>query len=191
MATSDRIKISNVRLSYPNLYETEKYGSGKEDTGKWSATLLIPKDREDTMEKLRALGLVVAEEVFGAGKVPKKIWDTDKCALRDGDKEEADEYQDHWSLKATSNKRLLLTDRARDQVTVDDGADPYNGIFYPGCYVTAIVSLWCADSYRHIRANLHAVQFVKDGERLGSGEGGPKVEDLMGELDALDDDVDV
>ena len=74
MAVSKEIALKNVRLSYPNLYDKEKYKG--EPTNNWSATFLLPKDREDTVKAFRTMGENLVEEVLGNGKIPKKLWMT-------------------------------------------------------------------------------------------------------------------
>ncbi len=190
MATSTQFKLDNVTLSYPNLYDKEKYQGDVTDN--WSAVLIFEKERQDLYKKIIKHGDLVCAEEFGK-KIPKKIWETDKCCLRDGDDYDDDDegnnfYEDKWTIKAQNKKRILTIDRAKDQVGQDDGEDEYNGIFYPGCKVDVIISMWTASSYPHIRSNLHIVQFRADGERLGSG--GPNVSGMLDMLDEIDDDED-
>ena len=185
MAVSKEIALKNVRLSYPNLYDKEKFKG--EPTNNWSATLLLPKSREKTLAEFKALAEGVVSEVTG-GKIPKKLWSTDKCCLRDGDMEEKPDYEDMWTIKASTNKRILTVDRFGDQVGQDDGDDPYNGIFYPGCMVDAVISIWYTEGYGHVRANLHIVRFRTDGEKLGGGDGAAKSQDMLGLLDFDEED---
>ena len=189
MAVSKEIALKNVRLSYPNLYDKEKYKG--EPTNNWSATLLLPKDRIETVKAFKSLAeATVAEVLGGKDKLPKKLWFTDKCCMRDGDLEDKEDYTDMWTIKASTNKRILTVDRFGDQVGQDDGDDPYNGIFYPGCMVDAVVSIWYTEGYGHIRTNLHVIRFRADGEKLGSSDSAPKAEAMLDLLD-FDDDVDI
>ncbi len=194
MATSKQFKLSNVILSFPNLYSKEKYQG--EETANWSAVLMFEKSRKDLFEAIREAGDAAVAEEFGK-KAPKKIWETDKRALKDGDDyddndEGVNAYEGLYTLKSSNKKRILTLDRSLDQVALDDGDDEYNGIFYPGCKVDVIVSMWTAASYPHVRSNLHIVQFRADGERLGGN--GPNVSGMMEMLDEIDDedeDVDI
>ena len=189
MAVSKEIALKNVRLSYPNLYDKEKYKG--EPTNNWSATFLLPKDRVETVKAFKDLAEATVSEVLG-GKIPKKLWATDKCCMRDGDLEEKDDYDDMWTIKASTNKRILTVDRFGDQVGQDDGDDPYNGIFYPGCYVDGVLSIWYTEGYGHVRANLHVIRFRADGEKLGGGgDSAEKQEASMSLLDFDDEEIDI
>lgn len=184
MANSKTVLLTNVRLSYPNLYTKEVYEG--EETKNWSATLLIPKDREEFVAELWSIAMANAEEALGKGKVPRKIKTSDRCCIRDGDMEEDENYSGMLSLKAMNSKRILTVDRAKNQVTAEDGDDDRNGIFYPGCFVDAQINFWTTAGYPEIRANLLLVRFRKAGDRIGGS--GPSAVDLLDGLDDLENE---
>ena len=46
-----KIKLKNVRLSFPSFFQTEKFG--EEDTGKYSATFIL--DKEDNAAEIKQI----------------------------------------------------------------------------------------------------------------------------------------
>jgi hypothetical protein len=171
---SERIQLKNVRLSFPSLFEKTAFkgnDANKDKEGKYEATLLIPKTDTATKAKIDAM---IAKAVSEAGfKIP-----SDKRCLRDGDEAEYEGYEGNWSLKASSKKRPTTLDRAKGVVTKDDD------LFYPGCYVNAIVNFWIQDNDfgKRVNANLYGVQFFAHGETFGDSV------DVTNDFDALEDD---
>ena len=153
-----KIKLSNVRLSFPNLFHRAVF-NGEE--GKYGATFLLPKSETAQADRLRgAIKKMVAEELKGA-KIP-----ADKLCMRDGDDAEYDGYAEHWSIKASNGTRPLVLDRDKSPLTADDNK------VYAGCYVNAVIRLWAQNNQwgKRINANLLGVQFVRDGEPFGDGD---------------------
>jgi len=173
MAENERIKLNNVRLSWPSLYETEKFKG--EDTDKYAATFIIPKD-DPAAKKIKKR----IDELLKENKV-KKMKD-DKICLKDGDESEYEEYEDHYHIKCTNSKRPTLLDKDKTPVTKEDD------IFYPGCRVNASIDLWFQDNDwgKRINANLYGVQFNKDDEPFGMGP-----IDATDDFDEVDDDDDI
>ncbi len=154
---SQKIKLSNVRLSFPNIFSRAVF-NGEE--GKYGATFLLPKEEIEQADKLRgAISALVKSELKGA-KLP-----ADKVCMRDGDDSDYNGYDGHWSIKASNNTRPLVLDRDKSPLTADDEK------LYAGCYVNAIIALWVQNNQwgKRVNANLLGVQFVKDGEPFGDG----------------------
>ena len=145
-----KLKITNARLSFPNLF---KRASFQGEEGKYGCTLLIAKDDPQIGKIKDAIGTLVANELKGAKLGP------DKLCLRDGDESEYDGYAGHYSLKASLDQRPTVIDRDKSPLTADDGVP------YAGCYVNASVTLWAQSNSwgKRINASLGGVQFVKDG----------------------------
>ena len=161
-----KIKLSNVRLSFPNIFRRAVF-NGEE--GKYGSTFLLPKSEKEQADRLRgAIKAMIAEELKGA-KVP-----ADKLCMRDGDESEYAGYAEHWSIKASNNTRPLALDRGKAPLTEDDG------VLYAGCHVNAIINLWAQNNQfgRRINANLLGVQFVRDGEPFGDGGRTAAVDDF-------------
>lgn len=169
-----KIIIKNARLSFPSLFEHEIYNN--EDTGKFAATLLIPKDHPivPTIEKAVQSA---AEEKFGK-PLPKGV---KFQVLMDGDEKDYDGYEGHYSIKASTKKRPVLIERDKTPIVKDDK-------LYAGCFVNASISIWVMDNKygKKVLANLNAIQFFEDGDPLSGGV--DYSDDDFEELEAITDD---
>lgn len=165
-----KIKLSNVRLSFPSIFNRAEFNG---EQGKFEATFLMDKETQaDQIEKLEtAIEAAIKEAKI---KVP-----SDKRCLKDGDEVEYDGYAGQVSLKASSKKRPTVIDRDKTPLMEDDQNAPY-----AGCYVNAVIDLWVQNNNfgKRINANLYGIQFVKDGEAFGSGD-----IDVMDDFDDIDD----
>jgi len=167
-----KIKLNNVRLSFPSLFKRAEFNG---QVGKFEATFLL--DKEDTKTKKLIDDAIAAALAAAKVKVPK-----DKYCVRDGDDSEYAGYADHFSIKASSNKRPTVINRDKTPLVEDDD------VIYAGCYVNAIIDFWIQDnSYgKRVNANLYGVQFVRDGDAFGSGD-----VDVVDDFDSIDDDGDL
>lgn len=155
-----KIKLNNVRLSFPNLFRKAVF-SGEET--KFEATLLLDKKKHAETIKEIETAIAAAIKEKWQGKV--KAIPADKLCMKDGDNFDYAGYAGNMSFKASSNKRPLVLDRDRSPLTEDDGK------IYAGCYVNAMVELWVQDNQygKRVNANLLGVQFAKDGEPFADG----------------------
>jgi len=168
-----KIKLNNVRLSFPSIFYKAKYGG--EET-KYEATFLLDKDTH--AEKIEEINEAIKSMIKTELKVQKL--GAEKICFKDGDEIGYDGYDNTMSFKASSSKRPLAFDRDKTPLTDDDNR------LYAGCYVNAIVELWAQNhpTYgKRINANLHGVQFWKDGKPFGSG-----ASVSADDFDAFDDD---
>lgn len=153
-----KIKMQGVRLSFPSLFNTSKFGGA--DTGKYEATFILDKKTHKAViaDIIKVIDALSKEEL--KSKVP-----SDKLCLKDGDEMGRDEYQGMYTLKASSKKRPLVIDRDQSPITESDNA------VYAGCYVNAIVTLWAQNNQygKRINAQLDGVQFNRDGDPFGDG----------------------
>ena len=153
-----KIKMKNVRLSFPSLFQTEQFGG--EDTGKYAATFILDKDDNATEIKQiqDEINRLMKEEL--KSKLP-----ADRVALKDGDEMARPEYEGKMTVKASTKKRPLVIDR--DKTPLSDGDDKP----YAGCYVNAIVSLWAQNNQfgKRVNASLEGIQFCEHGEPFGTG----------------------
>lgn len=166
------IMLKNVRLSFPSLWQTEKFGS--EDTGKYAATFILNKEQHKTeIDKLKKL---ITEGVKAELKVPNLP--PEKICLKDGDNTERPEYQGAYIIKASTKKRPTVIDRDKTPLAEDDGKP------YAGCYVNCIIDLWYQDNKfgKRINANLHGVQFAADGESFADAT------DVADEFEAIEEE---
>ena len=184
---SKKFKLRNVRLSYEHIFTPTKFDDNQE-TAKYSATFIIPKDHADLPVIKRALFDAGQEEFpadFKPGSWPKGY----TCSLKDADKETDSNgeilaeknpaYKGCYVIEANSVNRPLTINRNKSAVTEADG------IIYAGCYVNASLGI---SGYTYgkvkkgVKAYLNGVQFVQDGERFGA--------DALDDFDELDADED-
>ena len=187
---SKKVILRNVRLSYEHIFTPTKFDDNQE-TAKYSATFIIPKDHADLPVIKRALFDAGQEEFpadFKPGSWPKGY----TCGLKDADKdtdsngeilaEKNPAYKGSYIIEANSVNRPVTVNRKKAAVTEADG------VIYAGCYVNAslgIAGYTYGKVKKGVKAYLNAVQFVADGERFGS--------DALSDFDDLDgedDDID-
>jgi len=167
--------LKNVRLSFPSLWKTEKFGN--EDTNKFAATFILDKkEHAKDIEKIKQL---IAEGIRDELKVDSLPGN--RTCLKDGDESGRSEYQDAYILKATTKRRPTIIDRDKSPLMEEDGRP------YSGCYCHAIIDFWFQNNQfgKRANANLLGIQFYKDGEAFGSGP-----IDVTDEFDFLDADYD-
>lgn len=175
MADIGKIKLTNVRLSFPHLFRAQAFTAGQEAS--FNAAFILDKsgDAEQILEVRRVM-TAVAREKWGAN-VPKGL----KLCLRDGaepGKEEVDGYGPTvMFMSASSRKRIPVVDRNLTPLTEEDGKP------YAGCYVNASLRVWAQDNEfgKRINAQLQAVQFALDGDPFG--EAPVKVDEEFEKLD--------
>lgn len=170
-----KIKVQNVRLSFPSLFQQAVFGG--ESTGKYEATFILNKvEHKDVIEQIKAAMQTIQKDVI------KSKVASDKLCLKDGDESGRDEFAGCYTIKASTKKRPLIIDRDRSPITEDDNK------VYAGCYVNAIFSLWGqANSYgKRVNAQLDGVQFAKDGEPFG--DSGISVNEFDAFGDAADEE---
>tara|TARA_R100001198_G_scaffold1670_1_gene1164 strand:- start:3621 stop:4148 length:528 start_codon:yes stop_codon:yes gene_type:complete len=153
-----KIKLNNVRLSFPSLWRKAVFGG---DETKYEGTFLLDKKTHAEVIKKIQAGI----KAINADKHKGKALASDKVCLKDGDTIEYDGYAGNMSIKASSTKRPMVIGTDRSPLTEDDGKP------YAGCYVNAVVELWGQKNQfgERVNANLLAVQFAKDGEPFGDG----------------------
>ena len=153
-----KIKMQAVRLSFPSLFNTAKFGG--EDTGKYEATFVLDKvEHAEVIAGIKSqIDRLMKEEL--KSKVP-----SDKLCLKDGDEMGRPEFEGKYTIKASTKKRPLVINRDKSPITESDN------VIYAGCYVNAIVSLWAQNNNygKRINAQLDGVQFCRDGEAFGDG----------------------
>jgi hypothetical protein len=187
---SKKVILRNVRLSYEHIFTPTKFDENQE-TAKYSATFIIPKDQPDLPVIKRALFEAGQEEFpadFRPGNWPKGY----TCGLKDADVEtdnngdvfsvKTPAYKGCYIIEANTVQRPLVVNRNKSAVTEADG------IIYSGCYVNAslgIAGYTYGKVKKGVKAYLNGVQFVADSERFGSDA----LSDFD-ELDAAGDDYD-
>lgn len=174
------IRIENVRISYPHLFEPY---SGKDSTEKGKFGGVFYLDKSTHKDAIKTLNLYISD--LCVANFGQKLPADSKC-LRDGktksvDPEDADDILNKvYMLSASEKKRPLVIDRDRTPLTEEDDK------IYPGCRVNVIIALWAQDNKwgKKLNANLKAVQFLKDDERFGEAQSSVDVD----AFDDLDED---
>lgn len=192
--------LRNVRLSFASLFEPQEQ---EQDDGTvrrtYKANFLIPKDDpEGNLKAIKRAADEAKEKKWGdKSKWPKLR--PDKLCLRDGDLEDWDGYADHFYLSSNSPvarpPAVVMNRKGGNKKWLE--AEP--GQVYAGCYVNAVVRIWCQDNKhgKRINASLESVQFFRDGDAFGAAPVDPNdkfSDDMAGEEgsfgDTHDDDDD-
>jgi hypothetical protein len=175
------IALSNVRLSFPKLFEAEKMANDPNSKPRFSANFLISKDDtknfQPIIDEIRRL-----EAKHNKGK---KLPDN-KVPLHDGDAKSHDGYEGHWYLsanRAAKQGRPQLVDRSNGPVAESDG------LLQAGDYVDAVCRIYFTDKFgATIACSLEIVRHRKEGERFG---GSTASMDALPDLPDEDEDLDI
>lgn len=161
-----KIRIQNVRLAFPNLFEaTTVAGEGKPA---FSASFMIdPNDPQ--VKDINAAIEQVAKDKWGAKAEAqlKAMRAADKTALHDGNlKAQYAGFENMLYISARNAVRPTTLNRDKSPVTEADG------VIYAGCYVNAVLELWAQDNNygKRINASLSGVQFNRDGDAFAGGQ---------------------
>lgn len=162
-----KVKLNDVRISFPVLWEARAPSNQPNAKKKFSAAFIFPKGSPAEKAVLSAM-TAVAKAKWGekAKDVFTSLKAGDKLALHDGDSKATNAgYSGNMFLNASGELRPLVVDRNRSPLTSSDGKP------YPGCYVNAYIQVWAQDNQfgKRINASLMGVQFLRDGERLAGG----------------------
>jgi hypothetical protein len=161
-----KVVTGKVRLSYAHLFEP--HSSFENAPAKYSTVILVPKSDTATINAIKAAQKVALENgkssKFG-GKIPPN-W---KNTFRDGDDEtEADleknpEYAGHYFMNVSNTKKPGVVDQ-NVQPILDSTA------VYSGCYARVSINAFpfSANGNKGVSFGLNHVQFIEDGEPLGS-----------------------
>jgi hypothetical protein len=163
-----KIRLDNVRLSFPDLWEAVQYqGQGPFN---YRASFLFPVDHPAKAKVDAAIKAVAAEKWKDkAGQVLAGIVGvSNKCCLIDGNTKAYDGYAGNWALTSTRDSdkgRPLVIDQAKNPLVAADGKP------YAGCYVNANVEFWAQDNKfgKAVRCTLLGVQFLRDGDAFTAG----------------------
>lgn len=175
-----QVILQGARLSFPSLFEPKAF-SPKQDA-KYQATFLVDKGGAEHKKLSAAINEVIKE---AWGSKPKDLLG---ICLGDGAEKSKHEGYDETVVfvraSAPADRRPLLVDSQKRVQTTD------TGMFYPGCRVNAILTIWSQDNDfgKRVNASLDGVQFVRDDERLGRGGASPDMfpdADVRGEDDLL------
>ncbi len=162
-----RVMLSNVRLSFPNLFEAKTVAG--EGEPRYSAALMLETDHPQLAAVNKAIEAIAAEKWNKtAAATLAGLRKTGKVALHDGDeKPQYDGFPGNWFISASAkpNARPTVVDANRAPLTEKDGKP------YAGCYVNASVEFWAQDNQwgKRINCTLRGVQFLRDGDAFSAG----------------------
>ena len=149
------VMTPEFRLSFPALFEMREYNEKKS----YGLTMLFDKGTD--LSQLKAAAKAALDEAFPKGvKNPR-------TPFLDGD-DKVDEWGEGFKgkiyVRASTQFKPQVVDQNR--VAIFD-ADKV----YPGCYCRAVVAPYTYDNSgnRGVSFSLEAVQFIRDGERIGGG----------------------
>jgi hypothetical protein len=167
---SKKIKIENVRLSYPNLFQKGFY-EGKENK-KYTATLVLDKSNPKHVAAKKLIDEQI-ETIYKETKTKRIDFKEDKFCV----KEESADFENSWLIKVGNSKRPTIIDRDKSPLAESDEK------IYAGCYVNVIIDFYYYDKQygKFILSNLYGVQFSEDGEPFGTGP-----VDVTDEFDDID-----
>ena len=167
MANTNPMKVitgPRTRWSYANVWEAKSINGGN---AKYSVSLLIPKDDDETVNKIKAAIKAAYEEgaakLKGNGKsVPPLA--AIKNPLRDGDVERPDDpaYAGHYFINANNSTAPGIVDANRQPILARSEV-------YSGVYGRASISFYAFNSNgnKGIACALNNLQKIADGEPLG------------------------
>lgn len=160
-----KIKLENVRLAFPNLFEAKTVNGEGEPA--FSASFLMTPNHPG-IKALREAFEAIGKDKWGAKwpTVKKEIEAKDRYALHDGDtKADYAGFEGNLFVSSRNKSRPLVIDRDKSPLTSQDGKP------YAGCYVNASIELWPQDNNygKRINASLRGVQFLKDGDAFAGG----------------------
>lgn len=180
-ANSTKVTTGKVRFCYANVFEAVAVNEG--DTPKYSVCIIIPKDDEVTLPKVRkaveaAIELGKSKLVNNKGQIPSNL----KTPLRDGDVDRADDpaFENAYFINASTSRKPAIVDKALGPIME-------RGEFYSGCYGRASINFYAFNSNgnKGIAAGLNNLQKLHDGEPLA---GGSTAEEDFGGSNAYEDE---
>jgi hypothetical protein len=150
-----KIKINNVRISYPYIFKKGFY-EGKENN-KYTVTLVLDKSDPNHIEAKKIIDEQI-NTIYSQTKTARSSFKDDKFCV----KEESEEFENSWLIKCGNPKRITIIDRDKTPLTEEDGK------IYAGCYVNVLIDLYYYDKQygKFILSNIYGIQFSKDGESL-------------------------
>jgi hypothetical protein len=188
--TNGMIRIDNVRVSFPHL--DKPYAGEDGGTPKFGIVGMLGKESHKAAKDL----IVAAMNELLATNDNAKVA-SDKKFIRNGDDQDREEYEGHYTVSARESRRVAVRDQ-RGQLILDESkiAD----MVYGGCYCNLLIRPWYQDGQKvgkgygkRVNAGLVGVQFVRDGEPFGEAriDDTDAWDDVSGaSADAFDDDDD-
>jgi hypothetical protein len=162
------VKLQNVRISFPNLFEAKAI-NGEGEPRFSSAFVIVPGS--ENAKLLASTMAAVAKEKWGAKAdgILSELKSKGRVAYKEAplskDGEVYDGFEGMHSLNASTPTRPAVIDRDTAVLTPADGRP------YGGCFVDCSIDLWAQDNSwgKRINAKLRWVQFRSDGDAFSGG----------------------
>lgn len=172
-----KVRLRNVRLSFPQLFVAKAMEPGKEP--QFGTNFLLHKQRNSADIK----ACQIAVDAVVKEKWPKGLKSFKTVLKEASDKQdEYDGYDESCMVLSTrSVRRPQVVDRDLSPITEADAK------LYAGCYVNATVRFFAYDhptGGKGVSCEILAVQFAKDGQAFG----GHRPVNVEEEFEAIDDD---
>lgn len=168
------VKLPNLRLSFPALYEPAAPMDGQAGDPTYQATLILdPKENAEGIKALNAAILAAAkdkwptnyEAVLNACKANGKQLLRDGNGKLDKQGQPAQGFAGNLFFNARNKIQPTIVGPDRAPLTKASGKP------YGGCFVNVIVDVWAQDNGfgKRVNASLTGVQFKADGPAFGGG----------------------
>lgn len=166
-----QVRLNNVRLAFPVLFEPKPFAGEPNSEPSYSASLLLdPAKNADAVAAVRAAMTQVAKEKWtDPAMLSSRIANIkakDRMCLHDGNlKAQYAGFPNMLYVSARNAQSVLVVDRDKKPLTARSGRP------YAGCFVNALVDVYAQDNSFGfgINASLMGIQFVADGEAFGAG----------------------
>jgi len=156
---------ARTRFSYVHVFNRKTKPNG--EPGKYSVTLLIPKNDTETLSRIKA-AIAEAKANYLERNPGKKLPEQIKTVVYDGDgirpngEDFGPECAGHVVFTASSSRQPAIVDKNLNPIM-----DPEE--IYSGCYGKAIVNFYVYDTEgnRGVSAWLNGIMKCAEGEPLG------------------------
>lgn len=160
-----KVKLKNVRLAFPVLWEAKAVNVG--DKPAFSASFLFAPDHPCVKDIEKAIEAVAKEKWSDkAPAILQALRKADKTCLHEGDmKAQYAGYSGNLFVSSRAFTRPLVIDADTTPLVESDGRP------YAGCYVNAVLELYAQDNQygKRINATLSGVQYFREGEAFAGG----------------------
>lgn len=169
------IKLDDVRLSFPSLFEKKVWPDFPDKLPAYEATFILDKVKHAKEIKLIQDRI---EAIIAENKISKNKIQPNHMCFKDGDNLDREEYEGCFVLKTKSFNKFPLVNKDLTRVDKDDN------VFYPGCHVNTYVALnFYNKKAVGINAKVKSIQFRKDGEPFGE-----PMQKIEGAYDVIQED---
>lgn len=183
-----KVKLTNVRLSFPDLFEAVQFPGQADSEPRYNASFLIdPGSANDKAVQAAIQAEAAAEwDKKAASTLTSIKGNSNKYCYVSGDTKDYDGYAGMMCLSSHRKEkagRPLVIDQQRNTLAAADGKP------YAGCYVDATVEIYAqSGKFLGIRCSLLGVQFRADGDAFTAGSQG-NVDDFEDIAEGADADA--